>query len=506
MSARLVTQPPSSLGPRASREGFGALASFALYLLCLGLLLCAGCTRTSSPDAPSAGEDWVDVAITLDQDLVDETDGDAIAMIEVSASGAPSGSVPARVALVIDTSGSMEGQKMEEARMAARGLVDGLNDGDELTIVGYSDAAVVHLDRWRARPDRSAAHAAIDAIEADGNTCLSCGLQSAYDVFAARASEGVTRVVVLSDGHANRGLTDPASLEHLVAGAYDAHRIDTATIGLGRLHDEVRLGRLADAGRADYYFLANASELDALLARELEDLHRTSVTNVVVRVQPGDGVGFGAVHHTNARWSDEGLLLPVGQLAVGETRQFLVPLALPAGNMGRTLRVQADFSGVEGGAYRVEQDAYVHRTREVTAIDASRHPKVGAAYALLVAAAQTEVALDLYAEGDQAGATALLDANEALLHQAAGAYDDAALRDEAAVTSELREVLSAAPLQMPGRPAEVEPESAESIANRSRARGNAMNQRARARERQRGQAASAPSWHEPAIEPYDDLQ
>lgn len=511
---------------RDARNAWSSFASFSVFLIAL-TVLASGCTRSATPDAPALGDDWIEVSVTLDQDLIEDTDGDAIAMIEVSASAAPIDTVPARLALVMDTSGSMEGQKMEEARMAAHALVDGLNDGDELTIISYSDAAEVHLERWRARADRSAAHEAIDQIETEGNTCVSCGLQAAYDVFRTQPSEGVSRVVLLSDGHANRGITDATSLEHFVGNAYAHGNIDTSTIGLGRLHDEVRLGRLANAGQADYYFLANTEQLDDLLERELNDLHRTSVTNVVVRVQPGDGVGFGAVHHTNAQWSNEALLLPIGQLAVGESRQFLVPLALPAGNMGRAIRVQADFSDVEGDAYRVERDAYLHRTQEVAAIDASRNPKVGEAFALLVAAANTEAALDLYAVGDSAGASRMLDANEEMLEMAADVYDADILRQEAQVAGELRDVLEAAPIHTQGASGGgvglsgigvlvpgggggagggADLSSTVDAAVETRARGNAINQRARARERRRGQAAAAPSWHESEIVEYDEMQ
>ena len=75
----------------------------------------------------------------------------------------------------------MEGRRFDNAIQAAHAFVDRLDTGDHLTIVSYGDSATTHLSCERLTSNRADAHAAIDAMTAEGNTCVSCGLQSAYD-------------------------------------------------------------------------------------------------------------------------------------------------------------------------------------------------------------------------------------------------------------------------------------------------------------------------------------
>ncbi len=453
-----------------------------LFCLLLFALTAPACMRQAAPD-PVTGDPWLDVGVTLDHAVVHDVDLDATALIELSALNAPGDRVPARLALVLDASGSMEGNKIEQLRLAAHGLVDALADGDELTIITYADGATTVLANWRARDDRAEAHRAIDSIEPEGQTCLSCGLQAAYDTLRARESIAATRVLVLSDGHANRGITDAMALGQLVVSARDSG-IDTATIGLGRLHDEVRLATIADTGRGRYSFLASADELDGVLHDEVAELHRLAVADLVVQVRPGDGVTLGHTHHAGAWQQGDEWMFPVGQLSVGDERQFVVPMTLPAGDMGRAIRVRVTFADPQGGRYLVEQDAWLTRSPDEDVVAASRAPEVDKAASLLFAAVQTERAMDAYAAGETEAAVQYLELGAQALD---GAPDDEELRGERATLEALQTVVTtAAPDSNVGR-------------------GNALNQRARARERSAGRPATQ-SRHASGVERYDRLE
>lgn len=454
--------------------------------LLLLVLATPACMRQAAPD-PTVGDPWLDVAVALDHTIVHDADLDATALIELAALDAPGDRVPARLALVLDASGSMEGNKIEQLRLAAHGLVDALDDGDELTIVTYADAATPVLAGWRAGRDRAEAHEAIDAIEPAGQTCLSCGLQQAYDLLAQQRQLAATRVLVLSDGHANRGIVDAAALGQFVASARD-RGIDTATIGLGRLHDEVRLATIADTGRGRYSFLASADELDGLLQAEVDELHRLAVADVVVQVRPGDGVVLGQTQHPGAWRNGDDWMLPVGQLSVGDGRQLVVPLTLPAGDMGRAVRVSVTFADPQGERYLVEQDAWLTRTPDEAVAAASHDPRVDKAASLLFAALVTEQAMDAYASGNTEAAVALLEEGAAALGAAAPADAmDVELEEERATLEALQTVVTTAA-----------PES-------NVGRGNALNQRARARERVSGRPAEQ-SRHPAAVRSYDELE
>jgi len=474
---------------------------FAVLLaLVLPLTACTGGqTIDTTPPDPLDGSGIVGLGVSLDQAIIADGDGEAVAMISVTADTAPDARAPVHMAVVMDTSGSMEGAKIENARMAAHGLVDRLDDGDTLTLVTYSDAGQIVLDGWEAGDDRSEAHEAIDAIEPDGQTCTSCGMQMAYDLLYRGDPTALRRVVLISDGHANRGTVDPGQLAQIAAQFRNAYGIDTSTIGLGRLHNEATLASIADAGSADYYFLASAGDLDDLLEREIADLHETAVADLLVRVQPGDGVSLGTVQHAGIRYEGYDLVIPIGQLAVGEERQYLIPLALPPGDMGRAVRVEATFADVEGTLYAVQSDARVIRSEDAQAVEDSTNAVVLKEYGLLLAALETERAMDAVEAGDTEAALNILEANQRQLEEWGAAYDDELLYEEAQMMQDLSAVIetSAAPMNSAG--------TGGGSASSDAVRGNVLNQRARSRERRRGVPAAAPSWHEPSVEAYEDM-
>lgn len=477
------------------RRVFAVLLALALPLTaCTG-----GQTIDTDPPDPLDGSGIVGLGVSLDQAIIADGDGEAVAMISLTADSAPDARAPVHMALVVDTSGSMEGAKMENARMAAHGLVDRLDDGDMLTLVTYSDAGEVVLQGWEAGDDRSEAHEAIDDIEPDGQTCTSCGMQLAYDVLYRGDPSALRRVVIISDGHANRGTVDAASLAQIAGQFRNAYGIDTSTIGLGRLHNEATMASIADAGSADYYFLASAADLDDLLEREIADLHETAVADLVVRVQPGDGVTFGTVQHAGVRYEGYDLVVPVGQLAVGEERQYLIPLHLPSGDMGRAVRVEATFADVEGTLYAVQSDARVIRSDDAQAVEDSTNAVVMKEYGLLLAALETERAMDAIDAGNTEEALQILEANQQQLEQWGAAYDDELLYEEAQVMQDLSAVIETSAAPSPGNAGGGAAMSSDAV------RGNVLNQRARSRERRRGVPAAAPSWHESAVEMYEDM-
>jgi Ca-activated chloride channel family protein len=365
-------------------------------LVSLVSLVCglAACSRSAVPDEVLDGSGLVSVRVMPDQTVVGDADSDAVGLIEIVAQRAPSGPAPTvHVALVLDTSGSMDGHRIENARSAAHALVDALAPGDRLTLVSYGDAATTHASCVRLRADRTELHDAIDDLEAEGNTCASCGLQAAYDALRTCTDATVERAVLLSDGHANRGITDAGPLASMVAAARASAGIETSTIGLGRLHDEHTLGALASAGAADYHFLASSAQLDALLEAELDDLRATSVTNVRVAIRAGDGGALIGTPMLGASGTSEEYVFDLGQLAIGESRELLVQLALPPGDPGRALTARVFFDDAAGRAYVTRGHTNIERSLNAGEVEASIDARVVEAFLALQTAAAIDAAL-----------------------------------------------------------------------------------------------------------------
>ncbi len=184
---------------------------------------------------------------------------------------------PADVALVIDTSGSMAGPKIENARAAARTLVDRLANGDIVPLVTFSDEA-----RELVRPTvldsmtRAAVLRVIAGLEPSGSTNMFDGLRWAErNAATGPRTHPVRRVVMISDGNANVGPSSPEALGDVASRGADAG-VQVSAIGVGLDYDEHTLDALAVRSSGRLYHLDDPREMTAILDRE-------------IRSAPGDG-------------------------------------------------------------------------------------------------------------------------------------------------------------------------------------------------------------------------
>ena len=119
---------------------------------------------------------------------------------------------PLNLALVIDRSGSMAGSKLSYARKAARFLAGELTAADRLAIVTFDDEVNVLVPSQPVR-DPLTFISAINTIQAGGCTALFDGwLAGATQVAQQLDPTALNRVLLLSDGQANEGLTDAAAI------------------------------------------------------------------------------------------------------------------------------------------------------------------------------------------------------------------------------------------------------------------------------------------------------
>src|SRR6266511_313727 len=207
--------------------------------------------------------------------LAVEGDHEVNAMLELTAPAAPASGErpPLSLALVIDRSGSMAGRKLEVARECAAFLVRRLGPADRLAVVAYDDQ--VTLVAPLATLDRPALLAAIAAIRPGNSTNLSGGWLKGMEQLQ-RAGDGPRKVLLLSDGLANVGITDRGELASLARNAAAAG-VGTTTIGFGDGFDEDLMTGMADAGGGRAYHAPTAEQAPGIFAEEFADETRRVV-------------------------------------------------------------------------------------------------------------------------------------------------------------------------------------------------------------------------------------
>ena len=245
---------------------------------------------------------------------------------------------PVNLALVLDRSGSMSGDKIERAKEAAIEAVRRLGPDDLVSVVIYDHEVETIVPAQRAA-NAEWIEGRIRSIRSRGNTALFAGVsQGAAEVRKNGEGRHINRILLLSDGIANTGPSQPADLERL-GRALMKERISVTTVGLGTDYNEDLMTRLSQASDGNSYFAENGRDLTRIFAAELGDVLSVAAREVRIEIEFPDGVRPVRIVGREGRMDDRRVEIALNQLYGGQSKYALVEVEMPPAKPGVSMAV-----------------------------------------------------------------------------------------------------------------------------------------------------------------------
>ncbi|MBX2992444.1 MAG: VWA domain-containing protein [Bacteroidetes bacterium] len=323
---------------------------------------------------------------------------------------------PMNLSVVLDRSGSMSDQrKMEYAKTALATLIDKLERDDIFSLVVYDDVVDVMHSAQRVGSDRNRLKQLVSDIYPRNSTNLGGGMiEGLKQVEKNVGKEYVNRVILLSDGLANQGITSPIELNR-IAKRYRERSISLTTMGVGLEYNENLMIGLAESGGGNYYFIESPTQLASMMNREFNSASSIVAQNVSIELQLGKGVRLLDVIGCETISGRNVYRIPIGDVYANDTREITVELSIPKGSGTATVatgNVRYESSRI---SFRPSFAASVVYTSDLVLIDRNRDMEVQAKADVAASTRDVERAMKALDEGRKEEAQAQLQSAKAFL-------------------------------------------------------------------------------------------
>ncbi|OCG32838.1 hypothetical protein A9G34_01590 [Gilliamella sp. Choc4-2] len=327
--------------------------------------------------------------------------------------------VPINLAIVIDRSGSMSGQRIAKAREAAIFAVNMLNEDDTLSIVAYDYDAKVIVPSTKVKDKQKLINLINENIVAGGGTALFAGLSKGINQVEKQLSKDkVNRIILLSDGQANIGPTSVSELSDLAIIAAKKH-IAISTFGIGADYNELLMSSIASYSDGNHVFVNNSLDLENVFVREFNDVMSAIAQDVIITIQLKDGVKPVRLLGRDGVIKDNQVTVRMNQIYSNQEKYLLLEVIPPKGKVGenKTLaEVSFEYDNLRTKKTEKKTDtikiAYTDR-QEV--VDDAILQDVVAESEIQKVTLENEKALELYNQGNLDAAKKILDDNSKML-------------------------------------------------------------------------------------------
>lgn len=332
---------------------------------------------------------------------------------------------PISMAIVLDTSGSMDGEKIQQAKSSVIQLIRDMRDDDEIAFIQYASEPQLIQSLARVGDVRSFLISRVEALTAGGGTNIPPALQRGLAELAKASAGRVRRVVLASDG-----LDGTRALAEQIAKDSSNHGVTVSTMGIGLDFDASYMGGVAESGRGNFAFVKDGASLAGFLQRELHETASTTIQTATARVQLPAGTRFiraiGADAHVTG--DNDSVQLSMGSMFAGDHRRVILELSTTLDEgVTRGFEGAVSWTPVGGDSFKASiAKIDVTGTSDARAVEESRDGTVLANAMSVVASARQIEAAEAYDRGDAKGAALLIDQNLADLRAAASAAPKAA--------------------------------------------------------------------------------
>jgi Ca-activated chloride channel homolog len=240
------------------------------------------------------------------------------------------------LSLVLDRSGSMEGEKMIRAREAAMFCVDQMLATDRLSVVTFDDRIEV-LFPSEPVTNKQAMKDLISRVMARNSTALhEAWVRGGLTVSENMLDQGINRVVLITDGLANVGVTNTDEIVTQAQGLFQ-RGVSTSTIGIGADFNEDLLMPMAQAGGGNAWHVVEPDDMKHIFQVELEGLIAQFAHTVSLSLIPADGVRVADVLNDFEFTETGRYRLP--NLQTGSPLNIVVQLRVGAHEIGTKMRL-----------------------------------------------------------------------------------------------------------------------------------------------------------------------
>lgn len=307
---------------------------------------------------PTTGQVGLD--LRLGNPRVSERGGPAWLQVGLQArSDEEVGVAPLNLALVIDRSGSMaDDGKMDVLKQSITSFLTRLAPNDRVTLVAYSNEAE-ELSATREVGDGRWVDEAVARLTPNGGTNLHAGLMAGLEAvdrqFDARRNN---LVILLTDGIANEGETDPDRIA-AAAKSFNDRGIHLVTIGLGHDLNDGLLSQLAHQGQGAYHFVDRPEEIERVFRAGVSGLIQRAASDVAVTLAPAPGVRIVGLTGYDGQPPSGPVTVRLKDMGTGDSQVLLAELALDPHRPGTTslLEATANYTDLISGRAEAVQAA-----------------------------------------------------------------------------------------------------------------------------------------------------